>query len=113
MVRIDVDIRNAREPVSPLQLLDDDADVIEDAEARRVRPPRMVQPRDWHETALCAARHQVLDRDQRGADDVACSLEDTLECRRVAGIEESLAGRRAGLDEVDVNGIMEELELAA
>ena len=113
VVRIDVDVRDSCEPVDALQVLDDDSDVIEDAEACRVRPPRMVQPRDRHEAALRATCHQALGSDQRSADDIACGLEHTLEGRRVAAIEESLAGRRAGFDEVDVDGIMEELELDA
>ena len=40
MVRVDVDVGDARQPVLALQHLDDDSDVVEDAEARGMRAPR-------------------------------------------------------------------------
>jgi energy-dependent translational throttle protein EttA len=108
---VDVDVRDAREPVLALQVFDHDTDVVEDAETRRVRATGMVQARDRHEGPARASIHHRLCRDERSADDVARGLEDALESGRVAAIEKSLAGGRARDDELDVARIVKELEL--
>ena len=113
VMRVDVDVRDAREPVGALQVLDDDADVVEDAEARGMRAPGMVQPGDRHEPALRLALHHGLGRDERGAHHVAGRLEDALDGGCITGIEVALAGRRARQDEIDVRGVVKELELPA
>ena len=113
VVRVDVHVRDARKAVVALQALDHDADVVEDAEARGVRAPRVVQAGDGHESALHAARHDRIAGDERGADDVAGRLEHALERRRVAGVEQAFPRRRARDDEIHVGGILEQLELGA
>ena len=98
-------------PCSRFSVSDHDADVVEDAKARGVRAPGVVQSRDRHEGAPSTSVHQGFRGDECRADDVAGSLEDALERGRVTAVEVSLARRRARDDELHVAGIVKALEL--
>ena len=87
VVRIDVDVGDAREAMLPLEALDHDADVVEHAEAGGMGAPGVVQSRDRHEAASRLAGHDRLHGDERGADHVARGLEDALERGRIAAVE--------------------------
>ena len=112
MMRVDVDVGDPRKAVHPLQVFDDDADVVENAKAGRVPASGMVQSGDWHEAAFRPSVHQRVGCDEGRTDDVARRLEHAFPGGRVAGIQVTVAAGGFRLHQVDVLGAVEQLEFA-
>jgi hypothetical protein len=72
----------------------------------------MVQARDRHEGATRAALHDLAGREQGSPHHVRRRFVHPAPCRRIAGIQEALAGERAIRDQVEVLGRVEGFELA-
>ncbi len=110
---VDIDVRNARQPMLGLQVLDDDTAIVEHAESGRMAAPGMVQTRDRNEGALRCPAHQRCGRDQRAAYHIGSRLKHALPRGRIAAVEKTLARDRAHLDQVEVLGPMKQLEFPA
>ncbi len=113
VVHVDVNVADAPDAEARAQAVDDDAEVVEHAEARRAAPPGVMQPPDRLEAAHRVAGHDPLQALERGAGDHRAAVVDAGECRRVAVVQIALADRRAQLHPAHVLGGVEALELGA
>ena len=111
VVHVDVDVADAPDAEARTQALDDDAEVVEHAEARGAAPPGVMQAPDRLEAAHRVAGHDPLQALERGAGDHRTAIVDAGECRRVAVVQIALADRRAQLHPAHVLGGVEALEL--
>ena len=91
VMRIDVDVGDALRALRASQQLDDDAAVVEDAEAGGVVARGMMQAGDRHEGAATLALHDRLRRTQGRAHHAGRRLVDATERRRVAAIQKAAA----------------------
>ncbi len=112
VVRVDVDVGDAPEAVTPPQRLDDHAAVVEDAEARGAVARGVVQATDRHEGAAPRSGHDPISRAQARADDGGGGLVHTAKARGVAGIEHAAAELGTALHELDVSTAVEQLQLS-
>ena len=113
VMRVDVHVSNALQAVIPPQHFHGHAAVVEHAETGGRAARGVMQTGDRNEGAARLARHDLLGGEQRRADHVGRRLVDAAPRRRVAGVEESLAGQRRFRDQVDVLRRVERLELVA
>src|SRR3970040_218336 len=111
VVRIDVDVGDARDAVVPPRGLDGDTAIVEYAKARGRVPPRMMQAADRNESARNATRDDAVERLERTADDRASRLENPWKRGRVAVIEPARAHRRELHDAIDIARRVEHFEL--
>jgi len=113
MVGIDVDIGDTGYRVFLAQIFNRHAAVVEDAKTSGMRAAGMVQPGNRHEGMAGPAGHDLVHAVQRGADHGRRSHIDTLERRRVTGVEKSTALTTQPCDTIEVVRIMEKFELRA
>src|SRR3569832_1849672 len=101
VVRIDVDVGDARQSVIDAQALDDHTAIIEDAKARSAVTPRVMQSRDGNEGAATGAVHDAVRGVHTAADHAGRRLVCAGKNRRIAVIEiTALLG--TPLHEVDI-----------
>lgn len=103
---VDIDIGDAVDAVAAAQCLDQDAGIIEYAEAGRDVAAGMVQAGDRNEGAPHSALHDIGQCGEHAAGDRRGSLEYPFEGRRVAGIEKAVAGFGLSLHAPDICGGM-------
>src|SRR5581483_10175582 len=102
VMRVDIHIGDSLEPGSSAQHLDGDSAIVENTKTRCVIASRMMQTRDRDKCATTLTAHDRGRCIQSCANDYGRSLINSTECRRIAGVEETLPGQRAFLDEVHI-----------